>query len=38
MIQENMTPEPSNDETSFKEDFLTVPMDDEHWTAELAPE
>ena len=38
MIQEDMTPEPFDDETSFKEDFPTVPIDDEHWTAELAPE
>ena len=27
--------EPSDDE---EEDFQTVPMDDEHWTTELAPE
>ena len=31
--------EPSDDEDSYEdEDFPTVPMDDEHWTTELAPE
>ena len=34
------SPEPSEDEESSSEDedFPTVPMDDEHWTTELAPE
>ena len=36
--QEDTTPEPSDDEILFEEDFPTVPMDDEHWTAELTPE
>ena len=33
-------PEPSDDEVSSNEgeDFQTVPMDDEHWTTEMAPE
>ena len=33
------TPEPSDNEESSTEDedFQTVPMDDEHWTTEMAP-
>ena len=35
----DIEPEPSDDEVSCEdEDFPTVPMDDEHWTTELAPE
>ena len=34
------TPEPSDNEESSNEEehFQTVPMDDEHWTTEMAPE
>ena len=34
----DIEPAPSDDEDSYEdENFLTVPMDDEHWTTELAP-
>ena len=32
------TPDPSDNEVSSSEDFLTVHMDDEYWSMEMVPE